>query len=160
MRTFKKPNYDWTMPFYTLDEICQEVYGVPYDLQMGERGQGEYDIVTTGEVGYREGYHAGLGQGDDYDGKYIEGNHYVFFDEGVIDPETGNYVDVVDKAIAHWQAQEPQEQSWGKDWGRPFDKVGKNGQYTFWQPSLSTVMTGLARRLEIPEGTYMITIDW
>jgi len=162
MREFAKPGYDWVMSFRDLQTICEEVYGVPYDLQMGERGQGEYDVVTTGQLEDREGYSTGLGQGYRHEDKYPEGHSYFFFDEGQIDPETGDYVDVSDKAIAHWQSQEKTISYPGAtpSYDRPFDKVGENGQYTFWQPSLACVMTDLSRRQEIPEGTYMITIDW
>lgn len=154
-RTFDKPNYDWTMPFYELREICEEVYGVPFDLQMGERGQGEYEVATTGDIQERQGYWTGLGQGYGYEGKYIEGNKYVFFDEidGVEDDCAA--------AIEKWVNQTQTEWHPGKfDWDRPFDKVGDNGEYTFYQPDLDVVLTDLAKRDEIPEGTYMIRIEW
>lgn len=159
-RTFKSPGYDWVMDMQDLQKITEEVYGVPYDIQMGERGQGEYDVATTEAFQDREGYHTGLGQGRNYEDKYPEGHGYFYFDEDQIDPATGDYVDTVDKAIAKFMSQTPQETPWGKDWGRPFDKVGDNGEYTFWQPSLETILTDLARKDEIPHGTYMVQIDW
>lgn len=158
MRSFSKPNYDWTMNFTELREICEEVYGVPYDLQMGERGQGEYDTVTTGVGADRQGRWKGLGQGYGHNGKYIEGSAWAAFVGGDTEED---FAAGEKAAIAHWQSQKPIERSWGgADWDRPFDRIGDNGEYTFYQPDLQVVMNDLAEREEIPPGTYMITIDW
>lgn len=151
MRTFKKPNYDWLMNFTELRDICLEVYGVPYDLQMGERGQGEYDIVTTGQEADIQGYWIGLGQGYSYDAKYLEDSKWVPFVEGDTqdDYSRGELM-----AIVKWQASKAGQHD------RAFDKVGDNGEYTFYQPDLQVVINDLCVRGEIPKGTYMITIDW
>lgn len=154
MRTFTKPDYDWTMSYIELRDICEEVYGVPYDLQMGERGRGEYEIASTDPeaIDDIQGYWKGMGQGYGYDGKYIEGSEWVPFIEG----ETGAV-----EAIEKWSSQSKTEWMPGKlDWDRPFSKVGPNGEYTFYQPDLDVVLCDLAVREEIPHGKYMITIDW
>lgn len=159
MRTFDKPNYDWLMNFTELRDMCEEVYGVPYDIQMGERSNGEYDIVTTGEIPDRQGYWTGLGQGYGYEGKYIEGHKFVHF----VDGECSKSEDILREslmAIEKWQSQSKMEKPWGNAFDRPFDKVGDNGEYTFYQPDLQVVMNDLVAREEIPPGTYMITIDW
>jgi hypothetical protein len=158
MRTFEKPNYDWTMSWIEFSEICEEVYGVPYDLQMGERGQGEYDVVTTGDEAEIQGRWTGLGQGYGYDDKYIEGSAYTRFVEG--DSEE-DFAAGEKAAIEHWQNQKKiQISSGAAEFDRPFDKVGENGEYTFYQPDLQVVMNDLVNREEIPPGTYMIRIEW
>lgn len=155
MREFTKPGYDWEMMMYELSEICEEVYGMTYDLQMGERGQGEYDIATTNpdDIDSIQGYWQGMGQGHGYDGKYIEGAKWVPFVEGSLGAE---------EAIAKWLANEKTISYPGAspEYDRPFDKVGENGEYTFYQPDLDVILCDLAKREEIPHGTWMIKIDW
>lgn len=141
MREFRKPSYDWTMTFIELKEITKEVYGIEYDLQMGERGQGEYDVVTTGVIDSEQGYWKGINPNPHY---------------GTSSLAEARFIELTDEeALEKWVSQKDITR-----YSRPFSSIADNGEYAHYQPEVAVILTDLAKRKEIPEGTYMITIDW
>jgi hypothetical protein len=141
----------WRMSMQDLARITKYVYGIEYDVQMGERSQGSYVIASTDDEVETQGYWKGMGQGYGYDQKYIEGAKWVQFVEDGAGAE---------EAIEKWINQERDPEEWKYGQPRPFDKVGKNGEYTLYQPDLEVVLSDLAKRGKLPEGTYFIDIDW
>lgn len=143
MRKMREFKVDWYIDMSDLRDITKEIYGIGFDIQMGERGQGEYELVdTTKPPIHIQTYATGLGTGYGYDGKYIEGHGY----KQISDAE----------AIAKWVSQAGTLD----EWSRPFEKVGANGEYEHYQPDLEVVMADMVERNEIPEGVYFVSIDW
>jgi hypothetical protein len=133
----RKPQYDWELDMRELSDICEAVYGMPFDIQMGERSNGEYDVVDTSQEPDKQGYHTGM---SDYGYKY----------------ENATWVELTDEqALDKWRNQNFED----KYGYRAFDKV-VNGEYSPWQPDTQLVMRDLVKRGALPPGVYKLDIDW
>ncbi len=131
----------YVMSMQELSEVTKEVYGIEFDIQMGERGQGEKEVVDTRNAtpdGY-QCYWTGLVDSYDPNVKYKNARTVNISDE---------------EMMAKWQAQDVSDSI------RPYNKIGENGEYTHIQPDTDLVMMDLAKRGEIPHGEYQIEIDW
>lgn len=132
----------YEMDMQELEQITERVYGVGYDIQMGERSQGTVLTYDTRQLDSIQAYWTGL-KPNHYGG--VDGNSY----------ENAKCVDLTDEeALLRWRIR-----GTGGDI-RPFNKIDENGEYLWEQPDADLVLQDLANRGEIPHGEYQIRIDW
>lgn len=136
MRDIKKVEWLY-LDIRDIREICNEVYGKEFDIQMGEYSNGSYLIVKPESdlQGYWTGIVSDRWAGNSYD--------------------NATWVEISDEeAIKKWVDNVPSDK-----YSRPFDKV-VDGEYDYWQPDFEVILKDLVAREEIPDGTYFISIDW
>jgi len=137
------------------EKIVEDVYGIKYDVQLGEYSQDSYinEDDVNGEPDSYQGYHKGLKEGR----------------FGSPDYEDSSYVDLVDdKVVEYWRNHAPKNSDSidatdfsSDDFGfRPFEKINNKGEYSWWQPDVNWILNDMVNRKEIPSGDYQILIWW
>lgn len=147
MRDFKQKKI-YQLDIRELDELVEEVYGIPYDTQMGEYGQKTY-IELNNMMGKlydnHEGYWKGL--------KEEPGR------SSIINWDNAEFVKLMhDEVVEYWKDHSPAP---SEDMSsRPFEKIDDKGEHAWWQPVPGWVLNDMVRRGEIPAGDYQILVWW
>lgn len=137
MRDIKKVEYYW-IDLRDIAKITEEVYGIAYDIQMGEKSNGSYEIHET-EKDDMPGYYTGMKK-ESYD-------NYPNYDNA-------KWVEMTDEeSFERWKNSTT-------SYRRPFEKINDKGEHEWYQPSFSNVLYDLAEKGEIPHGIYFVSIDW